>query len=194
VVIVSYNGKPVGLLFGASGKFQHVLEQREGCDLEGKGWHEGGRFCDRDGLHRDTIALDALPSLIGSYMTSNYPADSLLRAYENRDSSILVISKHNGLIATLFSSSGIFAKRVSLMPYGLSVNPPVLQNIAQDSLPAAGLNFLFTTFPNYVFESAVSITVNGQFQGYDVVIDANNTKYAVWLNASGHLVVILPIW
>jgi len=194
VVVISYNGKPVGLLFGSSGNFQRVLEQREGGDIDGKGWHEGGRFGDRDGLHRDTIALASLPSAVSSYMTSNYPADTLIRAYQNVDSSILVISRDNGLFATMFSSSGVFVKRISLMPHIISVNPPVLQNIAQDSIPANGLNLLSTTFPNYVFESAVSITMNSQLQGYAVVIDANNTKFAVWLDASGNLVAILPIW
>jgi len=194
VVIISYNGKPVGLLFDASGNFQRVLEQRESGDIAGKGWHEGGRFCDRDGSHRDTIALSSLPSAVSTYMTSNYPADTLLRAYLNRDSSILVVSKDNGLFATLFSSSGTFIKRVSLLPNIAAVTPPEIQNIAQDSLPVAGLGFLSTTFPNYVFESAVSITLNGQLQGYAVVIDANNTKYAVWLDATGNLVAILPVW
>jgi hypothetical protein len=194
VVIISFNGKPVGLLFDASGNFQRVLEQRESGDIVGRGWHEGGRFDDRDGSHRDTIALSSLPSMISAYMTSNYPADTLLRTYLNRDSSLLVISKDKGLFATLFSSSGAFVKRVSLMPQITLVTPLVIQNIVQDSLPAAGLSLLSTIFPNYVFESAVSFTANGQLQGYAVIIDANNTKYAVWLNASGNLVAILPVW
>ena len=53
VVIITFNGKPVGLLFDASGHFQRVLEQRERGDMEGEGWHPGGRFADRDGTHRD---------------------------------------------------------------------------------------------------------------------------------------------
>jgi len=194
IVIISFNDKPVGLLFGAYGNFQRVLEQREGGDLDGEGWHHGGRFEDRDGSHRDTIALSALPSAITSYLGSNDPSDSLFRAYLNRDSSYLVITKNNGLFANLFSAGGNFIKRVSLTPTGFSISHPDLQNINQDSLPAAGLSLLTTIFPNYVFESAVSVTVNGQLQGYGVVIDANNTKYAVWLDPSGNLVAVLPVW
>jgi hypothetical protein len=194
VLIISFNGKPVGLLFDASGKFQLVLEQRERGDMHGEGWHHGGRFDDRDGLHRDTVALSALPSAITSYLASNEPSDTLVRAFLNKDGSWLVITKNNGPFANLFNASGDFVKRVSLTPVGFSINAPVLQNVVQDSLPAAGLSFLTTTFPDYVFESAVSVSVNGQLQGFAVVIDANNTKYSVWLDASGKLVAILPIW
>jgi hypothetical protein len=194
VLIISFNGKPVGLLFDAAGKFQRVLEQRERGDMQGEGWHHGGRFDDRDGLHRDTVALSALPSSITAYLASNEPSDTLVRAYLDKDSSWLVITKNNGLFANIFNSSGEFVKRVSLTPSGLSYSTPVLQNVSKDSLPVSSLSFLTTTFPNYVFESAVSLTVNGQLQGFVVVIDANNTKYSTWFDASGNLVAILPIW
>src|SRR5258705_9149635 len=49
VVIIQFNGNPLGLKFDAAGTFVKVLEQREGHDLSGKGWHEGGCFDDRDG-------------------------------------------------------------------------------------------------------------------------------------------------
>jgi hypothetical protein len=194
VVIISFNGNPVGLLFNASGSLQRVLEQRERGDLDGDGWHHGGRFQDRDGSHRDSVALSALPSSVTSYLSTNFPSDTLVRAYQNRDSSFLVISKNNGLFANLFSADGTFVKRVSLTPAGLVNNNPVIQNVTQDSLPSAASSLLNTVFPNYVFESAVSITVNGQLQGYALVIDANNTKYGVWLDASGNLIAVLPIW
>jgi hypothetical protein len=194
VVIISFNGKPVGLLFNASGSLQRILEQREGGDLDGDGWHHGGRFQDRDGSHRDSVALSALPSSVSSYLVTNYPSDTLIRAYQNRDSSWLVISKSNGLYANLFSADGTFIKRVALMPASLFNNNPVLQNIAQDSLPSTASGLLNTVFPNYVFESAVSITANGQLQGFALIIDANNTKYGVWLDASGNLIAALPIW
>ena len=194
VVIISFNGKPVGLLFDASGNFQRVLEQREHGDLEGGGWHHGGRFDNRDGKHRDTIAISALPATISSYMTTNYPSDTLIRAYQNRDSSIMIISRNDGLFATLFNSSGDFVKRVSLLPHGSLINMPLIQAIAQDSLPTTDLNYLSGKYPNYVFETAMSISVNGQLHGYVVVIDANNTKYAVWFDASGNLVATQTIW
>ena len=194
VVIISFNGKPVGLLFDASGNFQRVLEQREHGDLEGGGWHQGGRFDNRDGKHRDTIAISALPATISSYMTTNYPSDTLIRAYQNRDSSVLIISRNEGLFATLFNSSGDFIKRVSLLPHGNLINMPLIQAVVQDSLPTADRNYLSGKYPNYVFETAMSISVNGQLQGYVVVIDANNTKYAVWFDASGNLVATQTIW
>lgn len=194
VVVISFNGKPVGLLFDAAGNFQRVLEQREQGDIHGDGWHHGGRFGNRDGSHRDTIALSSLPSVISSYLTTNYPADTLIRAYKNRDSSILVISKDDGIFANLFTSSGVFVKRIALNPPGLSLIPPQILNIAQDSLPAGDLTYLENTFPNYVFESALSVTADNVLQGYTVIIDANNTKYAVWFDSAGNVLATVTVW
>jgi hypothetical protein len=194
VVIISFNGKPVGLLFDATGNLQKVLEQRERGDINGDGWHHGGRFDHRDGKHRDTISLSSLPSAVSSYITSNYPLDTLIRAYRNRDSSLLIISKDDGPFATLFSASGVFVKRVSLAPQGLSFDQPVIKNIAQDSLPAADLTYLANTYPNYVFETALSVTVGNQLQGYNVIIDANNSKYAIWFDASGNVIATVTVW
>ena len=39
VAIIQFNGKPVGVKFDAAGNFVRVLEQREGRDLNGHGWH-----------------------------------------------------------------------------------------------------------------------------------------------------------
>ena len=59
VAIIYYNDKPVAILFESNGSFIRVLEQREKADLNGNGWHEGGRFCDRNGLQKDTVAFSA---------------------------------------------------------------------------------------------------------------------------------------
>lgn len=64
-------------MFDASGILVRVLEQREKGELNGKGWHEGGCFGNRDGHHRDTVAVSALPATIPSYFTTNYPKDTL---------------------------------------------------------------------------------------------------------------------
>ncbi len=189
VAIIFFNGKPVGLLFDANGNFEEVLEQRDPGDLNGDGRHHGGRYRNRNGQQQDSISVAALPSSITSYMAGNYPKDTLLRAYQNFDSTVLVISADNGLYATLFSSSGNFIKRISLSPQFAAD-----QQIMQDSLPSNALTFLSNSFPNYVFESALSLTLNNVVQGYVVVIDADNTKYSVWFDATGKLVAIKTIW
>jgi hypothetical protein len=194
VVIISFNGKPVGLLFDGSGRFSRVLEQREHGDLEGDGWHHGGRFGDRDGKHKDTLAITSLPASVSSYMATNYPSDTFIKAYQNRDSSILIISRDDGLFATVFGSSGNFVKRMPLTPDRDMIIPPVIQSIVQDSLPSPDLNFLTTTYPNYVFESSLTIITNRQIQGYAVLIDADNTKYVVWFDAAGNVVATQTIW
>lgn len=78
VVIIQYNTNPVGLKFDATGAFTKVLEQRDGQDLDGHGWHHGGAFDDRDGMRRDTVALSALPSSVTSYFTANFARDTLV--------------------------------------------------------------------------------------------------------------------
>jgi hypothetical protein len=194
VIIIDYNGKPVGLLFDATGHFQRVLEQRERGDINGNGWHHGGRFDDRDGKHRDTLAISSLPSAVSSYLSGNYPSDTLLHAFINRDSSILVISRDNGLFANVFTSAGVFVKRIAIDPQVVKLNPLQIQNIDQDSLPSADLTYLENTYPNYVFETGVSVSINNQVQRYGVLLDANNTKYIIWFDSAGNVVNTITVW
>ena len=189
VVIIQFNGNPVGLKFDAAGNFILVLEQREGGDLSGDGWHEGGRFCNRDGQHKDTVAFTSLPANVSSYFTSNYPQDTLLRAYLNRDSSYIIFSKDNGAFVTVFDSTGAFVKRVQLQPH---TNGEVM-NVSQSALPAVIQTYMGTTYPNYVFDQAFSFSQNGSLSGYVVAIDANGTKYAVAFDASGNFIRAVAI-
>lgn len=188
VAVIVFNGNPVGLKFDATGAFVQVLEQREGRDLIGKGHHNGGCFQNRDGKQRDTISISALPSSITSWFANNYPTDTLVRASKTRDSGYMVLSKNNGLFATAFNSSGSFVSRTELPAHRGKAN-----SIEQYALPANVLSYLSATYPNYVFNKAFSITLNGAVQGYCVVIEANNTKYAVQFNAAGIFVKAKPI-
>jgi Putative beta-lactamase-inhibitor-like, PepSY-like len=183
VVVIYYNNNPVGLQFDSSGNFVKVLEQRERGDLNGPGWHHGGRFEHRDGLHRDSIALNALPTAITSYFSSNYSADTLEKAFYNRDSSIVVLSKNNGLFATVFKADGTFISREQLPSRTGSILA-----IDLTALPSVAANYLSQTYPNYVFEKAFAVSENGSVKGYVVIIDANNTKYAVEFDTSGNFI------
>lgn len=183
VVVIYYNDKPVGLLFDSGGNFVRVLEQREKGDLDGDGFHHGGCFDNRDGQQRDTIALISLPAAITSYFASNYPSDTLVKAFKNRDSSIVIISKNNGVFATVFTGTGTFVKRDQL-----PTEHGTVQSIDLSALPSAAASYLSQTYPNYVFEKAFSFSENGVLKGYVVLIDANNTKYAIEFDASGNFV------
>ncbi len=183
VVIITYNGKPVGLKFNASGVFVAVLEQREGHDLMGKGWHDGGCFGNRDGGHKDTLAISGLPSAIKSYFASNYPTDTLLHAVVNFDATYIVISSNNGLFATEFTSGGTFIKRVQIYPHAEKHTA-----IAQSALPAAVSTYLTNTYPGYVFDKAFTETVNKILKGYFVFINANNTRLVIQFDASGNFI------
>ena len=72
VTIIYHNDKPVAILFDSNGNFVKVLEQRDKGDIDGKGWHDGGRFCDRDGQQKDTVMLSSLPPSVLTYMATNY--------------------------------------------------------------------------------------------------------------------------
>lgn len=190
VVVIFYNDKPVALLFTNTGSFVKVLEQREhGDEDNSQGWHEGGRFDNRDGKHRDTIAISSLPTAIITYMTTNYPNDTLLKAAQWKDRDYIIISANNGLYATVFSNSGAF---VSRKPLPQSHGKP--QPVAQTALPATALTYLSATYPDYVFEKAFSVSTNGVVKGYVVLIDANLTKYVVAFDASGNFVGAIPVW
>jgi hypothetical protein len=188
VVIIQFNGKPVGLKFDASGTFVKVLEQREGHDLLGHGWHEGGHFDDRDGMKHDSIAIPSLPAAIISYFATNYAQDTLMHAFKNSDSSIVVLSINNGVYATVFDASSVFIKRTQLPSHHGDFN-----TVAQSALPATITGYLATTYPNYVFKQAFLVNDSSGLKGYVVFIDANATKYAVEFDASGTFVKAVTV-
>ena len=189
VVIVKFNDKPVALQFNADGTFVKVLEQREKGDLDGDGWHRGGRFEKRGGEHKDTVALTALPTSITEYFKTNQASDTLTKAFRTCDSGYLVISKNTGVFANLFTKNGVFVKRVELPK-----PPGVLTAVAQTALPSNIQTYLSATYPNYVFDKADSVTLNGVLKGYVVIIDANNTRYCVAFDANGSFIAVKAIW
>lgn len=189
VAVVYYNDKPVGVQFDSSGNFVKTLEQREKGDLTGRGWHHGGRFGDRGGLQKDTVSLNSLPAVILSYLSANYSGDTLQKAFKNRDSSLLVLSSNNGLFATVFDAANSFVKRVQIPN-----KKGQCAGIEKSALPASLLAYLDSTYPNYVFKKAFTISSGGTLQGYLVIIDANNTKYALEFNSAGNFVNLKTIW
>ena len=191
VVIIQFNSKPVALMFDTTGAFQSVLEQRDKHDLgDGPGFHEGGHFGNRDGMHHDTIAQADLLQAVKSYMSVNYPTDTFSKAFKEFNGDIVVITNNNGAFATEFKATGAFIKRITLP------TPPQRgkhTTIAQTALPTSVQTYFTTTYPNYVFDEAFSFNQNGTLLGYVVIIDANNTKYAVRFDVSGNFVEVKTI-
>ena len=143
VVIIYYNGKPVALQFDADGNLEKVLKLRDGPG--------GGRqhFPHRDGHLQDSVSLSDLPAAITSYFSASYSSDTLLRAYTTHDGSYVVLSKNNSLLATVFTSSGVYVKRVQLSHERAS-----FESVEQSALPASAQDYLSETYPDYVFEKA----------------------------------------
>lgn len=183
IVVINYNSKPIGLKFDKDGNFIRIFEQRERGQLMGRGWKRGGRFDGRDGQHRDTIALSALSATIKTYFLVNYTQDTLLAAHAGRGGDIVVISANNGIYATLFNANSLFVKRAQLI-----LNAGRKTAIRQADLTASIATYLTTTYPGYVFHRAYAVKVNSVTQAYIVIIDSNDTKYALHFDASGNLV------
>lgn len=182
-LIIQFNGNPIGLKFDLNGNFIQIFEQREGHDLLGHNWHEGGCFEDRDGKQRDTIAFSSLPANVINYFTIKCPSDTLLRASMTRTGGYVLLSRNSYLFVTTFLTNRAFLNRMQLPSHEGRGTP-----IDQNALPVNVLTYLSATFPGYVFNKAFLINLNGSIQGYCVVIDANNTKYAIQFDSVGNYV------
>jgi hypothetical protein len=182
VVVIKVNNNPIGLKFTATGTFVNVLEQRAGADLLGKGWHDGGPFCNRDGKCRDTIAITAIPTAVKNFFTTTYPTDTLLHAYTTRDTTYILISKNNGLYATGITPAGKLVNRTQISPR------PKHIEVAAVNLPSVITSYLGTTYPGYTFNKAFSESAQNVLQAYVVFITSNSTNYAVEFSASGTFV------
>lgn len=188
IVVIKYNSALIGLKFTAAGTFVSTLEQREGRDLKGPGWHLGGPFDNRDGKHRDTVAISALPTAVSSYFSTTYPTDTLLHASVTPDNVYILISKNGVLYSTAVTAAGKLVKRVQIEKHDLKHAA-----VTEANLPAAITTYLTTTYPGYVFDKAFSESSGGTLQGYVVFITSNSTKYAILFNASSTFVKALPI-
>ncbi|MDB5150527.1 MAG: putative beta-lactamase-inhibitor-like, PepSY-like, partial [Mucilaginibacter sp.] len=188
IIVIRYNSALIGLKFTAAGTFVSTLEQREGADLKGPGWHQGGPFDNRDGKHRDTVAISALPTAVSSFFSTTYPTDTLLHASITPDNVYILISKNGVLYSTAVTTTGKLVKRVQIEKHDLKHAA-----VTEANLPAAITTYLTTTYPGYVFDKAFSENSGGTLQGYVVFITSNSTKYAVLFNASGTFVKALPI-
>lgn len=206
IVAILFNSNPVAVKFDASGNFVKVMELKEGLDFEpgddkgphlgkkdkdkhGKhGRHLGDMFGHRDGMQRDTIEISSLPAIIKLYFVAHYTTDTLEHAEKNRDSSTVVISKNNGLYATIFNSNGLFIRRDKLpTPKGRE------HEVSLTTLPASAQLYLTDTYPAYIFKKAFAVKKEGIDLGYLVFIDANLTKYAIQFDASGKFITAVAV-
>lgn len=184
VVVVLFNAKPVALRFDTAGAFVSVLKQCEGNDIGGgPGWHDGGRFGDRDGKHRDTVAILALPTAVKAYFTANYKTDTLLHAALNMDGSYSVISANKALYVTTVSATGTLLSRIQISP-----RPDSHTAVIESALLPDITTYLTTTFPGYVFDKAFVEKAGTTIVGYDVFVTVNGTRHALLFDATGKFV------
>jgi hypothetical protein len=182
VSIIRYNERPVALEYNFLGTFKKVLEQREWADLDNEGWHIGGLFEDRDGNNRDVVNLNLLPDEIKNYMTNNYPDDIIVRAFQTKEEAKIVISKNNGGFANVFNKNLELQKHLSICDANCQ-----LEDIEKSNFSTNLLKNLSNTFPNYIFDYADKMNVNGVSMGNLIFINANNTRYAVTVDVNGNI-------
>ncbi len=187
--IFLFDAKPVGIKFDANGVFVNVLEQSEGADLLTNDWHTGGLFDGRDGLHRDTVAISAIPAAITTYFTNNYPQDTLTNAFITKAGTYEVVSQDAGLFTSTFAADGSLINRIV---------PPEMQgdiaSIASNTLPASVATYLSATYPGYFPEDVFAISTSGTPVGYTLVINADNTEYGVEFDASGNFTAVKSLY
>lgn len=188
IVLIQYNGAPVGLKFTAAGAFEKVLEQQDGHQMRGEPWRPGRPFGDRSGPLKDTIALSAIPTEVINYFEKNYPSDTLLHAAITPDSTYILISKNNGMYATDITKAGKLVSRKELLPPG-----PAPKSLTSAQLPSAITTYLTTTYPGYVFNNAYALDGPGGNKGYDVFITENSTNYDVQFDSSGKFVKAITL-
>ena len=188
IVVIEYDGAPVGLKFTAAGIFEKILEQQDGNQMHGKPWQPGAPFGNRNGTLKDTIALSAIPSTVLSSFENAYPDDTLLHASVTPDTTYILISKDKGLYSTDISASGKVINHMEIQPPG-----PAPMPIAQDKLPSAILTYLTSTYPGYVFNGAFVLNNKGAIAGYDVLITENSTNYDVRFDSSGDFVTAITL-
>jgi F0F1-type ATP synthase membrane subunit c/vacuolar-type H+-ATPase subunit K len=189
IVVINYNGSPVGLKFTPAGVFVSVLEQRTGDDIKGgRGFHPGGPFGNRNGQHPDTVALSAVPTVVSSFFSTSYPTDTLLHAAIAPDGTYILISKNKTLFATAITTAPKLVKRIQI-----DAQPAKHTAVLQAALPAAIGTYLTATYPGYVFDKAFSANNKSGVLEYTVFITSNNTKFALRFDAVGVFVKALPI-
>jgi hypothetical protein len=102
----------------------------------------------------------------------------------------VLLSKSQGLFATVFTANGSFLQRKQVIERSVRFT-----EITEAAVPAAITNYLTTTYPNYVFKKAFRhLSISGVTTGYVVLIDANSTKYAVEFGASGNFLKVKIIY
>jgi hypothetical protein len=119
-----------------------------------------------------SIEEATLPAIALDYLTATYPGYTLVRAGEKMDKAGITKGfvgdiKHNDLYYHLhFDATGQFLTVTEKKGKhnGIGVK------VAKADLPAAIKTYLDTTYPAYVFDDAISFTVDGVVKGYGVRI------------------------
>jgi hypothetical protein len=188
IVVIQYNGAPVGLKFTAAGVFEKVLEQQDGPQMRGQPGRPGAPFGDRNNPKQDTVAINDIPLDVIDYFQQNYPSDTLVHASITPDSTYILISKDKGMYSTAISKTGKLISRVQLIAPGPAPRP-----VDQSKLPSAVTSYLSSTYPGYVFNGAFVLDGPGGVQGYDVLITENSTKYDISFDSSGKFVKAITL-
>ena len=181
ISVIRFNERPVVLEYAFDGVFSKVMEQREWVDLDNDGWHTGGIF-DYRGGSINNIDLNTLPDEIKNYLVNNYPDETISKALRTKEDATIVLSNNSGAIATVFNAGLSFQQHLEI-----SSSNYQLDEVEKSSISVEALNNIANTFPNAAIEAASRMSENGLTMGNLVLINANNTHYAITLDTFGNV-------
>lgn len=130
----------------------------------------------------------SLPAIALDYLTANYPGYTLVRSGEKKDKSVIT----TGFVADIkykelnyhlhFDSTGLFLTVTEQKGKhnGIGVK------VTQANLPAAIKTYLDATYPAYIFDDAISFTVDGVIKGFGVrITTADNKEIGLMFDGTG---------
>ena len=152
---------------------------------------------------KDSVAFSALPSAIGTYLTTNYSGYTFVKAFSISDSTktvinFIVVIKYNGNIVGLkFTTAGVFVAVLEQEAGADLGSGPGCHDggpfdnrggfhpdtIALSAIPTAVKTYFTTTYPKDTL-SVASIAPDGNY----VLISKNTLLYATVITPAGALV------
>ena len=181
ISVIRFNERPVVLEYAFDGVFSKVMEQREWVDLDNDGWHAGGIFDYREGSINN-IDINTLPDEIKNYMANNYPNESISKALRTKEDAYIVLSNNIGANATVFNSGLSLHQHLEICSSNYQ-----LDEVEKSSISVEAINKIANTFPNAAIEAASRMSENGLTMGNLVLINANNTHYAITFDTFGNV-------
>ncbi|RYG02321.1 MAG: hypothetical protein EOO07_33130 [Chitinophagaceae bacterium] len=173
------DGKDVAVIFDATGTLIMVASNdRPGPPSNGMGGPPKIYF----------IEQNELPDVIKTYLADKHPSYSFIKAavslQGNNKLYSVVVSKDLTTFEYLFDEKGNVLRSGTL-----GINAPFnkleYRALALTDLPKVIKEGLTTNFTEWIYESGITFSQNGELQGYFVMVTANKKQFSLQFDAAG---------